>query len=525
MTAIITNQFRLQNLQYAKRDIDAGVDRYYLAIGRSQDWSNESVPPTPNIDYEDEISARLTMQSMKEITNIAYCAPRYNWVNGNTYVAYDDNNPTQSGLQYYVLNTSTFNVYICLRAGSGPSTIEPTGVDDGGSGLEADRGSVTPTAGSDGYVWKFLYTISAADANKYLTTDFMPVFRDTNVAANATLGQIWDYNIVSGGAGYDTAPTVTIEGNGSGATAIATISGGAITAINVTAVGSGYTYARVVLSGGTPETTAVIAPVLGPVSLGREVAGINVTNGGTGYTNGSLSLSIDGDGFGATATATVSIGVIQAGPTGPTINTAGYNYTNATITPNEVTAGTPATFALQLSGQKGGFGYDPVVDLQANYLMFNIVLDGAEGSGDFVPGINYRQLMILKNPLDRSSPQVPFTQSTGTAMPFLDVDPDGTWVNGEIITGGTSGAQAYVVYYDSANEYLYINQNNETGYDSFASGESLSGSTSIGAVAAGGQSNPSEIDNLSGRLLYLENRASVSRGIAQTEDIKLVTQF
>ena len=37
MTAIITNQFRLQNLQYSKRDIDDGVDKYYLAIGRSND--------------------------------------------------------------------------------------------------------------------------------------------------------------------------------------------------------------------------------------------------------------------------------------------------------------------------------------------------------------------------------------------------------------------------------------------------------------------------------------------------------
>lgn len=525
MTAIITNQFRIQNLQYSKRDIDNGVDKYYLAIGRSNDWTDDNNPPTPNIDYEDEISARLDMQSMKEITDIVHCVPRYNWVNGNTYVAYDDNDATQGSKQFYVINSSNFNVYICLRAGSGTSTVEPTGVDDGGSGTPADKGSVDPTAGGDGYVWKYLYTISASDADKYLTTDFMPVFRDTNVAANATLGQIWDYNIVNGGSGYSSAPTLAVEGDGAGATATCTIDGGVVDSISVTGVGSGYTYARVVVSGGSPSTAATIAPVLAPVSLGREIASIDVTNGGTSYTNGALTLNIAGDGFDATATATVTGGVIQASPT---INTAGYSYTNATVTPAETTAGTTATLVPQFSAAKGGFGYDPVVDLGSYYLMFNVVLTGAEGTGDFVPGNNYRQLMIIKNPLDRSSPPKAFTQSTGTAMPYLDVQAGGTWPNDALMTGVTSGAQAYIVYYDSANEFVYYVQNDDTGYDAFTDGESITGSgiSSASIAAAGGSaSNPSEIDNLSGRLLYLENRSPVSRASDQTEDIKLVVQF
>lgn len=527
MTAIITNQFRIQNLQYSKRDIDNGVDKYYLAIGRSNDWTDDNNPPTPNIDYEDEISARLDMQSMKEITDIVHCVPRYNWVNGNTYVAYDDNDATQGSKQFYVINSSNFNVYICLRAGSGTSTVEPTGVDDGGSGTPADKGSVDPTAGGDGYVWKYLYTISASDADKYLTTDFMPVFRDTNVAANATLGQIWDYNIVSGGTGYSSAPTLTVEGDGAGATATCTIDGGVVDSISVTGVGSGYTYARVVVSGGSPSTAATIAPVLAPVSLGREIDSIDVTAGGDGYTNGTVTLNITGDGFNATATASVSGTAIQSSPA-PTIVTSGYSYTNATVTPAETTAGTTATLVPQFSAAKGGFGYDPVVDLGSYYLMFNVVLTGAEGTGDFVPGNNYRQLMIIKNPLDRSSPQKAYTASTGTAMPYLDVAASGTWANDDLITGGTSNAKAYIVYYDSDNEFLYYIQNDETGYGTFTDGETLTGtgiSTGSIAAAAGSASNPSEIDNLSGRLLYLENRSPVSRAADQTEDIKLVVQF
>lgn len=512
MTAIITDKFRFQNFQYAKRDIDSGVDSYFLAIGRSQDWPSDTVPPTPAVDAQDEIQARLSMQSVKKITNIVPCAPRYNWVNGNTYVGWDNTDATLNTKQYYVFNQSNFNVYICLRAGGGASTVEPTGTATG-----------NPTEGADGYVWKYLYTISAANADKYLTTDFMPVFRDASVAAAATYGQIWDINIVSGGAGYGSAPTVTIEGDGTGATATATVAGGVVTGITITGVGSGYTYARVALSGGSPSTEASLTPIISPVSLGREVASISVDSGGTSYSGSSVELIISGDGVEATATASITAGVIQASPT---IDTAGYGYTNATVTPAETTAGTDATFTLELSAAKGGFGYDPVVDLNAYYMMFNVTLAGAEGSGDFIPSNNYRQLMIVKNPLDRSGTQKVFTDTTGTAMPFLDVDSGGTWAEDDIITGGSSGAQAYVDYYDSANQYLYYHQTEETGFGAFTDGETLTGAgASSGAVAASGASNPSEVDNFSGRMVYLENRSPVSRATDQTEDIKLVVQF
>ena len=63
------------------------------------------------------------------------------------------------------------------------------------------------------------------------------------------------FTITAGGSGYTSAPTVTINpvqtGEGSGATATATVSGGAVTAITLTATGAGYTEgATVAFSGG-----------------------------------------------------------------------------------------------------------------------------------------------------------------------------------------------------------------------------------------------------------------------------------
>jgi hypothetical protein len=57
--------------------------------------------------------------------------------------------------------------------------------------------------------------------------------------------------VTNGGSGYLVAPTVTITGDGSGATAIATIVNGRVDSITVTNRGSGYTRALVSISGGS----------------------------------------------------------------------------------------------------------------------------------------------------------------------------------------------------------------------------------------------------------------------------------
>lgn len=79
--------------------------------------------------------------------------------------------------------------------------------------------------------------------------------------SNASQISLWEFRdstaisaitVTAGGSGYTSAPTVTISGGGgSGATAVATITGGVVTSIAVTAGGSGYTSApTVTISGG-----------------------------------------------------------------------------------------------------------------------------------------------------------------------------------------------------------------------------------------------------------------------------------
>ena len=291
MTGIVTDKFRFDNLNNALQRIESS-DRYYLGIGRSESWENDLMPPIPELTPQECLRARHSLQSIKRVVDIVPCVPRYDWRLGETYVAYDDNDPDIHTRRYFALNTNNFNVYLCLKAGAGSSVVEPIGVDDGGSGVQSDQGSVEPQVLSDGYVWKYMYTISALDSLKFVTPDFMPVFRNEFVAANAIFGQVLDASFDDQGAGYSSVPTVTIEGDGTGATAVANISGGLVTSIDITNRGSGYTFATLTLSGGSATTPAIARAIISPTSRGREIASIEVLNGGSSYTNGSLNIEL-----------------------------------------------------------------------------------------------------------------------------------------------------------------------------------------------------------------------------------------
>ncbi len=63
--------------------------------------------------------------------------------------------------------------------------------------------------------------------------------------------------VISGGSGYTSAPTVTLGGaTGSGATAVAIMSGGVVVGIKVISPGASYTVPTVTFTGGSPSVAA-----------------------------------------------------------------------------------------------------------------------------------------------------------------------------------------------------------------------------------------------------------------------------
>ena len=458
-----------------KADADSSANKYYIGIGRTEDWNNTDTEPTPVITDREERDFRLSMQSAKLAANYSFVIPRINWSSGTTYGQYDDtvvSHPTQP---YYAM-TDNNQVYVCLRQSRNsagvaqPSTVAPSGT------------ASVPFTTSDGYAWKFLYTVGVLDNTNFTSANFIPVKKvrilDTDGSGNITstatdqlqkttqdaaiAGPICGIDITNAGAGYSSAPTVTLVGNGVYANASATVSGGAVVKVVIDddsaagvqgiRMGYGYNYAHVAFSGGgSPTTTAAARVILGP---------------------------------------------------------------------------------------KGGFGADPRDDLRSKAMMFNIQPAGTEGAdqtqpsfnvGEFHVGTSFRQIGLLKNPLD--SEGAAFTGTSGNVLHRLKLDTDNgvivAFTKGSTMTGGTSGAKAIVG--DTDSDEIWYHQNETTGFTAFDSAEEVTDlAGGIGFVDSDNNttiSKTAKIDKFSGDLLYIENRAKVIRSVDQTEDIKVIIEI
>jgi hypothetical protein len=77
------------------------------------------------------------------------------------------------------------------------------------------------------------------------------------IGCSVSFGQITAINMINGGTNYVSAPIVHILGDGTGATAVAIIAGGAVTNILMKMQGKGYTRALAVLEGGNDAANAL----------------------------------------------------------------------------------------------------------------------------------------------------------------------------------------------------------------------------------------------------------------------------
>ncbi len=152
---------------------------------------------------------------------------------------------------------------------------------------------------------------------------------------------------LAGGSGY-TSPSVSITGGGgSSATATATVVGGIITAINMTANGSGYTSTPTVTITDSTGSGALVQVFLSPTS----VASVSIVNGGSGFPSAPTLSFSGGGGTGATATCTVSGTSINA----VTVGVGGNGYTSVpgVIVQSGVNNAAVATVTLMPFGISG----------------------------------------------------------------------------------------------------------------------------------------------------------------------------
>ena len=310
MPAIVTDQFRILNANNFVESVENTNNSYYVFIGlsnptgaptlagygRTSDWNTSDKTPAPTDSFSYRAHSGDTMMFGKKISsaNIRRIIRRVDWTSGSRYEIYRDDYSAsnQSPLtkanrlydaNYYVLN-SDFKVYVCIDNGSTGDNLlgnisqdEPTFTD-----LEPSKAGNS----GDGYVWKYLFTVSPSDIIKFDSTEYITVPNNWSTSTDSqirlvrengnsdtNLNQLKHVYIENAGTGYANGlgQEVDILGDGSGAKARVDVVNGKITDVMVSAGGKGYTYGIVdlgtlnsnVSATGRAKLIPIIPPGLG----------------------------------------------------------------------------------------------------------------------------------------------------------------------------------------------------------------------------------------------------------------------
>ena len=509
MAAIVTTNCRIYAASQFEGSFTDPTQHMYLFIAGTLPWADDNSPPTP-VDCEQDIAtAYRNMLSLKNIpaSDVSLVIPRNTWVVGTIYSQYDNTvdlfDPSSPNPPFYVTNGS-LQVYKCLNNNGGnPSTVQPSGT------------STSVVTGADGYQWKYMYTVNSADVVSFVTTNWIPVSTLTvndgssqwAVQQAAVPGTIDRINVITAGTQYTQVPTITITGDGTGATAIATISGGNVTGITVTATGSGYTYANIAITNGGVASngataTATISPFGGhgadPVTeLGGFWVMIDVQF--VYDENGNFTVTNDYRTIGMLANP-----ILNDGSNGPAINT---DYDQAVRLTFGSISGTVFNGDEVVSGSTSG-ATGVVLDWTPGTSTLRLV----QTVGTFVPG----ETVIGA---DATGVLLTYTATASSGTGTTIVFPGGAsavnnFYTGQtiLITSGTGAGQSRLI-----TNYVGISRT-----ATVATWTTPPNNTSVFKIAS---IVKPDIMPYSGKLLYLENRRPVERASDQIEDSKIVLQF
>ena len=486
MPAIITNKFRIHNQeQFVESFSESSANVYYLGIGRPQAFATatrpdlrtenegtDAAPLTPVDSIQDEFHHFDDMLAAKKVTStdVSICIPRRNWTTGTVYDYYrhDYGNRITGGTTtqaansgatnlfdatFYVMS-SDFNVYKCLdNNGNAASTVEPTGT------------STSILSTGDGYKWKYMYTLSATQQANFLSTDFMAVATNSTVSAAATDGAVNIVKIKTAGSGGSngTHTGVAIRGDGSSGTATVTVAGGVVTAVTVTNVGSGYTYAYI-------RNADIVSA--GATSLsGAELDVIIEPKGGHGF-NAIKELG----GFFVMMNTNFEAG--EASNSGD-FTTA--NDFRKVMLMRDINSGGSAATATTLRNTKAILVTSP--------------------SGDFTVDEEINQA------------------TTGAVGKVVEWDSSNNILYYIQTRFNDEGADT------NGNLTAFSGANTITGQSSSVTATPSTSSTTVDSVVFTSGYNAGEINADTGDIMYVENRSPITRAADQTENVKLIIEF
>ena len=517
MAAIVTDQFRILN---ASNFIDSVADQnnsYYVFVGlpnptqvgfgRTSDWNTNVLDPVDNFNYANHATDTMLFGKKVTLSNVKRIVRRVDWTQGTRYEMYRHdysiNSPspvTQSSrlydANYYVLNAD-YRVYICIDNGS--SGINTSGNASQDQPVFTDLEPSKAGESGDGYIWKYLFTVSPSDIIKFDSTDYICVPNDWSNSTDAQIQAIRDNGdssvnenqikkvyIERQGENYSSGlgQEVSIVGDGTGAKVVIDVVSGKITNAVVSSGGKGYTYGMVDLgtlnSNVIPAKSANLVPIIPPskghgYDLYKELGTDRILVYAR-FDDSTKDFPID--------TKFAEIGLLK--------NPTSIGATNSYIE-NQFSS----LYALKFGTTSGSLSVGDVISQPVSGGVAIGYVASYDTETKVVKYIRDRSLFFNSTSLD----QTDYVGVTTSAKVF-NFESSSTSVTSN---SGFSGSVDL----------------NFTGITTNPTGNKV---INLGSYFTSGVAQP-EINKTSGDIIYLDNRPLISRNSRQKEDVKIILEF
>ncbi len=477
----------------------AVYNNLYMSVAKHTPWTNDANPPTPQDSISQGYSVNADTIAMKKVNyaDMTLAIPRINWTSGRVYTMFEHDSPEEIIPNNYVVTDSgnQYNVYKCIN--------NRAYVDDS-VGVQTVASTVKPTSTSttefqetsDGYVWKYMYSIELSDALKFLTKDYIPVdtilYEPVDVSsaeyvqwqiqlnAAGVDGEIEWIKIepnevggaVSGGSGYH--PNINITG--------IALTGNTLSIPNISNTSLDYTKYFVIDLGNNEQFEITQWNVTGTT------AAVTVNGSFTGGADRSViiapGISVAGNGAGFSAYGIVTIDKISSmvitakGANWSAVDSADIDTSNVPAVDSNGNPNVNACKVKPIISPDYGHGYNAIEELAGYYVMVSMRLE-------------YDEQSTRDNSLGNSETKVIFPVS-GDEAQFRQIaivaDPQETTTDNPPATEESYRGPKHPDFGTADEE-------------------------------------PFDILTGSGKVLYTENRQPVARAIDQIEDIKVVFEF
>jgi hypothetical protein len=503
-----------------KDNMLSGSSDYYAFA--ADPVSSLTVPTLANDDYDTNYPV-WSMLFGKRLTynDVTLVIDNKQWEYGKVFDEYDNTSDTlHSNSNFYTVCIpgivgGNYLIYKCIdNANGAPSTIDPSTIGDPQGKLSFQT--------SDGYVWRYVYSVSSANYDKFATDDYIPVYTDQNIYATASSYSGVEVVVITNpGSGYDAhhdgiveavinSTMIQISSNASSFNEYYTKNG--IYIYNTLETTSQLTYVKQYISNTTGNFVRV------------QDEGINTDNIIEGETQYKISprvvFNTDAD-LGARPKAYTTINPYQNSIGSIIMLDIGTGITRANVSIQSNTLWGSGATAYAIVPPPGGHGSDPASELDAKG--FCVAFRFSNNELTTIPdNINYSKIGLMKNPyaMDINFEKSENRYQTNTFNQLLKFDINNIYYTfnvEDVIYGESSGAKGIIAFVNSSAMYV-------AGDRSFEDGERITyedGTPTLNiTISAEGAIYTKDV-----RPLYVQNINTVERSNTQTESFKLIVEF